>query len=373
MLPKPNQYRRLRHNLRGNNMDRSYKNKLLREATEHPERLVTHQKFWKLEWWPHYLRRCDDLLYDDPQAGLAVVQYAPQLAAKIAEANPGTNGADLLILAYSYLGGGYRRTAAFGPAKQAFNEAADYRDSASPKALAEYLRRLAYFLLFQKDAACFDIIGEAIAIHKRGNLVDRHAFGECLVCRGHAYVEFNQPGRAFDDWTASLNHVSLKIDDKPWYCALHNLAVWAADFGTDEELRQALENLKPALVLLYTYRGRPFAKLKLRWLIAVIDARLGRFDRAEAVFLEVRDGLVKMKLGYEVGMIQIDLALVFLAQDRRDELEGLVDETADIFRRIGVEAKTEEALDVWRQAEEVDEDLLKRVRRLFAEGAQMVA
>ena len=350
-------------------MDRSYKNKLLREAMKHPERVITQKKFWKLEWWPHYLRRCNELLFDDPQVGLAFVQHAPGLAARIAAANPGANGADLMLLAYSYLGSAYRVVGDFDGSEEAFREAAKYRNSASPTALAEYLRRLAYLRIFQHDAECFPIIEEAIAICKRGNLVDRHQLGKCLVCRGHAYVEFNQHGRSFDDWTASLNHLSLKINDRPWYCALHNLATWAADYGTDEQLETAVGNLKPALVLLYTYKGRTFAKVKLRWLIGVIDARLGR-ERAEAVLLEVKAGLEKLELGYEVGMVQVDLALLYLAQGRYDEIKPLVEETAAIFRHIGVEAKAEEALDVWRQAEAVDEDLLKRVRRLFAEGAR---
>lgn len=347
-------------------MDRSHRSKLLREAVDHPDRLLTRKKFWRLELWPYYLRRCDDLLYDDPRAGLAFVQYMPQLAAKIAAANPGANGADLMILAYSYLGGGYRRTDGYDRAEEAFRKAGQYRDSASTTALAEYLRRLAYLRIFQHDPVCFSVIAEAISIHKRGNLVDRHAFGECLVCRGHAYVVFDQRGRSFDDWTAALNHLSLKIDDKPWYSAVHNLAVWAADFGPDEQLETALENLKPALVLLCTYSGRKFAKLKLRWLIAVIDARLGHSGSAELAFLDVRDGLVAMELAYEVGMVQIDLALLYLAQGRLAKLEPLVEETAAIFRQLGVEVKAQEALDVWRQAKEVDEELLKRVRGMFA-------
>ncbi len=354
-------------------MHRSTKNKLLREATGNPRIVTERSKFWKLEWWPHYLKKCNELLFDDPQIGLAFVQHAPQFATNIAAANPGVNGADLMLLAYSYLGSAYRAINNFDRAERAFRKAAKYKGSASSKALAEYLRRLAYLRICQKNPECFPIIEEAIAIHKRGNLVNRHALGECLVCRGHAYVMFDQHGKSFDDWTASLNHLSLKINDRQWYCALHNLATWATDYGTDEQLETALENLRPALVILYTYKGRTFAKLKLRWLIAVIEVRLGRLERAETVFKEVRDGLAKLKLGYEVGMIQIDLALVYLAQGRRDELEPLVNETADIFRRIGVEAKAEEALDIWRQAEEVDEDLLKRVRRMFAEGAQMVA
>ncbi len=85
--------------------------------------------------------------------------------------------------------------------------------------------------------------------------------------------------------------------------------------------------------------GRPYPKLKLRWLIAVVEGRLGHWGRAEEVFLEVRKGLAKLGLGYEVGMVSIDLGFLYLAQGRRAELKALAHETAAIFRRIGVEAK----------------------------------
>ncbi len=353
-------------------MDRSHRSKLLREAIEHPDRLLTRKKFWRLELWPYYLRRCNELLFDDPCVGLAVTKSAPEYAAKIAEANPGVNGADLMLLGFSYLGSAYRAVGEHENAEKAFGEAQNYRASASPEALAEYLRRLAYLRIFQHDAECFALIEEAITIHKHGNLVNRHLLGECLVCRGHAYVAFNQHGKSFDDWTASLNHLSLKIDDKPWYSAVHNLAGWAVEYGTDEQLQTALDNLKPALALLCTYSGRKLAKLKLRWLIAVMDARLGHEGCAEMAFLDVRDGLIAMKLVYEVGMVQVDLAVLYLAQGRHAKLEPLARETATIFQRIGVEAKAEEALDVWRQAIEVDEDLLKRVRGMFAAEAKPI-
>lgn len=353
-------------------MDRSHRSKLLREAVDFPERLPVRKKFWRLELWPHYLRRCNELLFDDPRKALAFALQIPELAAKIAAGNPAENGADFMLLGYSYLGSAYRAVGDYVRAEDAFRKAQAYRDGASPEVLAEYLRRLAYLRLFQKDPECFPIISEAITICKRGNLVNRQALGECLVCRGHAFVMFDQHGKSFDDWTAALNHLSIRINDRQWYSAVHNLAVWAADFGTDEQLQTALDNLKPALVLLCTYSGRKFAKLKLRWLVAVIDARLGHSGSAELAFLDVRDGLVAMELVYEVGMVQIDLALLYLAQGRHAKLEPLARETAAIFRRIGVEAKAQEALDVWRQAEEVDEDLLKRVRGMFAAEAKPI-
>ena len=354
-------------------MDRSHRSKLLREAVEHPDRLLTRRKFWKADLFPYFVRRCDDLLYDDPHAGLAVAKYAPKYAAKVAEANPGTNGADFMLLAFSLLGSAYRRTDDLDSADGEFQAAEPYKNSASPKALAEHLRRLAYLRLCQHDAECFEIIIEAIAIHKRGNLVHRHELGECLLCRGHAYFEFKQPGKSLEDLSAALNHISLKIDSKAWNCALLNLAVWAVEYGTDKQLENALDNLKPAMAMLHTYRGRPVFKLKLRWLIALVDARLGAVGIAEITYLEVRRRLVEMNLAYEVGMVQIDLALLYLGQGRHVEIKPLARETAAIFRRIGAEDKAQEALEVWRRAKVVDIDLLKRVRGMFAAEASIAA
>ena len=351
-------------------MDRHYAMKLLREASENPHLLTLREKFWKLELFPHYLRRCDDLVYRCPPEGLVFSRAAPQFAAKIAEANPGANGADLMLLGHSYLGSAYRRVDDHGAAEEAFREARRYKDGASPKALTEHLRRLAYLRMYQGRPECFPIVGEAIEIHKRGNLVNRHKLGECLLCRGHAYFEFRQPGKSLEDLTASLNHISLRKDPKPYYCALHNLAVWAVTYGTAEELETALENLKPALTLLNAQHRRHYAKYKLRWLIAVVHTRLGNHGYAELAYLEVREGMESLKLPIEVGMVLIDLAMLYLIQGRIERIRPLIEQCTATFRRFGVDAKVQEALDLWHQAEEYTPDVLLTIRDVFANHAE---
>ena len=351
-------------------MDESQRRKLLREAAEDPARLLTQESLWRLELWPHYLHRYDELLFDDPREALDYAERLPRLAAHIANAEPGANGADLMLLGHTYRGSALRATGSLGRAGAAFQEARFYTGNASPKALAEYLRRLAYLRIIQHDPECFVLVGEAIALEKQGDLVDRHGLGTSLLCRGCAYVEFGRHGKSFDDWSAALCHLSIKLSDRLWYGAVHNLTTWAVDYGTDEQLKSALGNLKEAQAVLNTYRGRRFAKLKLRWLIAVIHARLGHHGYAEVAYLEARRGLVKLELGYEVGMLQIDLAMLYLAQGRLAELEPLVAETAALLRQLGVPAKAAAALDGWRRAEAVDEALLKQVRNLFAAEAR---
>ena len=319
-----------------------------------------------------YLRRCDELLYDDLEAGWALTAQAPALAEKIDAASSGANGADLMLLAYSYVGGAHRRMGDYDRAEEAYRTARQYKASASPKALAEHLRRLAYLRLCQKNPESFVFIEEAMAIHKKGNLVKRHAFGECLLCRGHAYVVFDQSGKSLDDWTAALNHLSLKDDPRTWYSTLHNLTVWAVDFGNRDEVNIAYDNLRQAQALLNTLFGRSFAKLKLRWLLAVLAARQGRYGQAEMAFLDVRKAMVKKKLGYEVGMLSIDLATMYLKQGRIAEAQQLADSTAVLFQRMGIDARAREALSLWLQEPEPSSATLNQVRHSLVEHAVVV-
>lgn len=349
-------------------MDSHYAAKLLRLAKKDPSRLVREKKFWKLELFPFYLRRCDDLLWDDPQQGVAFTRHAPPYAAKIAEANPAAaNAADLMILAYSYLGGAYRRVGEYAVSEENFRHAGAYKESASPKALAEYLRRFAYLLTFQHRADALAQINEAIAIHKTGNLVHRHELGECLLCRGHAYFEFEQPGKSLEDLTAALNHLSFDKDPKPYYSALNNLAVWALEFGDEGEIREAITNLRSAKVVLNGYRHRHYAKYMLRWLLALLDSRIGKQGSAELSLLQVCRGFESLKLPYEVGLVQLDLARIYLAQNRREEVRRLVRETARLFRSLGNEASAGKALALWRRTftQKVTQASLKEARERF--------
>lgn len=348
-------------------MDRRYLNRLLREATKDPSLLTKRKKFWKLDFWSHYLPRCNDLLFRDPAEGLELTKPAPQLAARIAEINSKASGPDLMLMAYSYLGSAFRACGDLKSSEGAFEEAQEYRHNASPKVLAEHLRRLAYLRIIQHRPEVFPLVEEAIAIHKRGNLVNRHELGECLLCRGHGYFAFGQPGESLEDWSAALNHISIKVDSKSYYSTLHNLAIWAAEHGTIRQLQTTFENLQPAFTILNAYWDRSLAKLKFRWLIALLHARLGAHGRAEEVFGDVRTRLIEQNLVYEVGMVSIDLALLYLQQDRLGKLEALVRETVNIFQHLRVEAKAQEALDIWRRASKPTEDLLKNVRQIFAQ------
>lgn len=315
-------------------MNRHYAMRLLREVAESLGFLVTRRKFWDMAFFGFYLERCDEVLFNDPERGLQLTSFAPELAEKVAENHPEASHPVLLLQAYGYLGSAYRRSEKYGRAEETFREGLRFERFAPGKILADFYRRLAYLRIFQGRPEAFELIGDAITIHKRGNLVDRHALGECLLCRAHAYFQFKQPGKSLEDLTAALNHISIQKDEKPYFAALHNLAIWAVDYGTEGELEQAMANLKPALAILNTCPRRHYAKYRLRWLIAVVDMRLGLHGKAEMALLEVRKGLVRLKLAAELGLLTVDLAQLYLDKGYLHRLHDLVEETDRIYAEL---------------------------------------
>ncbi len=351
-------------------MDRHYAMELLREAIRHPGRLITRAKFWKPELFEHFLERCNELSFRVPREGLALAEHGPAYAARVAAANPECSGPVLLLQAHTYLGSAYRRVCDYERAEAVFRKALQYRVHAPGPVVAELYLRLAYLRIAQRDPEAFQLIEEAIAILKRGNLVDRHDLGRCLICRGIGFFEFKQPGKSIEDLTAALNHLSLRKGPRAYYSALHNLTTWAVDHGSRQQLEAALANLKPSLSILNSYNRRHYAKLKHRWLIALVDARLDHDGAAEMAYLDIQTGFERLGMPYEVGMVAIDRGLLYRKQGRFDELKTLATETAAVFRRIGTEPAAQEALDLWRQADirEVRADgFLERLRELFAQ------
>ncbi len=351
-------------------MNRHYAMRLLREVREDPSLLVRRRKYWKLPLFDWYLERCNELLFATPVDALALARLGPAFAARVARANPEAAGSILELRAYAILGSVYRVVEDYESAEDAFAEALAREADAPAVIAADLYRRLAYLRLYQHRPEAFSLIGEAMAIHKRGDLVDRHGLGECLLCRGHAHFSFGDPGRSLQDLSAALNHLSLRRDPRPYYAALYNLGIWAVEHGTDEVLARTLENLEPALHLLNAYHRRHFAKYKLRWLIALIQGRLGHTAQAELTYRAVRAGLLRLRLPYEVAMLTIDWATLVLPPNRR-KVRPLLKEAITTFRQLGRNAAAEHAVHLLAPILDEPSHLrLKEIRHRLAEHTQ---
>ena len=353
-------------------MDPKYQRQLIRAAEANPHMVVKLKKYWKSQLFEQYLRLCGDVLFRDPQQALILAKLAPRYAELVAEHSSEVSGPVLRLKASATLGSAYRACGQFPQAEQAFREAQQEEQNAPPLVRADLYRRYAYFCLVQRRPEALVWIGKALTIHRiEGDMAERHEFGCCLLCRGHIQFELGDPGESLVDLSNALNHISLRHDEKPYYATLHNLVVWAGDHGSEEQLVGALNKLKLALHLLAGYKKRHFVKYKLRWLVALVQGRLGQHGVAELTFLEVRKGLLELRLPYDVAMVSIDLGILYLETGRITECRRLAAETVKLFSRMSSERNAMAALLLWQRAsaEEISTELLKQVREVLAEHA----
>ncbi|HTQ81380.1 MAG TPA: hypothetical protein VMM92_15385, partial [Thermoanaerobaculia bacterium] len=102
-----------------------------------------------------------------------------------------------------------------------------------------------------------------------------------------------------------------------------------------ERFDEAQQLLRTSRRLYYEYADE-LNFLKLRWVEGRINLGLRNLARAEAAFQEVRDGFRAHELPYQLAVVALDLAEVWLSQGRTTELRELVEETLYTFQTLGI-------------------------------------
>lgn len=88
----------------------------------------------------------------------------------------------------------------------------------------------------------------------------------------------------------------------------------------------------------------PLNLAKLGWLEGKIQAGLGKLWRAEQLLSEVRDVYLKRGQGYDAALVGLDLAAVWLRQDKHAAVRKLTDEILETFAALGVRREGVKAL-----------------------------
>jgi tetratricopeptide (TPR) repeat protein len=129
----------------------------------------------------------------------------------------------------------------------------------------------------------------------------------------------------------------------------HNLAESLAAAGRLMEARGILIRSRP----LYRRFPDSWTQAHLRWLRGRVATGLGQTAEAEADLRGARSAFLALDALFEAALVALDLAPVYLQQDRAAELVPLAAETLEVFRSCGVERARRAATAWLRQAEEL--------------------
>jgi len=178
------------------------------------------------------------------------------------------------------------------------------------------------------------------------DLGESHDAGRALISKSNTAFYALDLDEATRLLGQGLSLIDANRDPRLVLAAVHNLLFHLVEAG---EIERAEELLHQSRELYRAYGGK-MDRLKVRWMEGRIAFRLGDQTRAEEAFSEVRSGLREVGLLYDMALVSLELAAVWLEQGRTREIQVLLDETVATFQARGIRREAIAALLMLREA-----------------------
>jgi len=179
-------------------------------------------------------------------------------------------------------------------------------------------------------------------------LGDRHLAGSTLLTKA-IYIHYSgQPDQAIDINEMGRTLIEVRREPDLALKAILNQLWFLVACGRFRDAKRELLRNRAALEKM---EGRVSA-IKLRWLQGQIFAGLEEWMSAEFALIEVKDGFEKLELGLAAALASLELALVWMRQNRLEETEGLVQDTFQVFRSLKLHREAIGAMQILNEARE---------------------
>lgn len=301
--------------------------------------------------------------YEDP----ARMLYLAELARQAAEACPvhaaGSERllADLRTRAWGHFGNSLRVCGRMDEAEEALTTAERWRmlGTGDPPLRARLLEQRASLLTFQRHfEKAIKLTQEAGEIYRE--LGETHLLASSLVHKAIACIYAGDPERSL----RILNHAIPLIDDEEdphlLLAACHNLVTCYVQLDRPE---QALALYGEAKELFQEFQGT-LISLRTSWQEGTLLRDLGHVRAAETVLVRARKGFVERSLAYEVAVVSLDLAAVYIKLGEVEKVRQTVAETVPIFRALRVDREALASLLQLQQVANQDQRALEVIRCL---------
>ncbi len=137
-----------------------------------------------------------------------------------------------------------------------------------------------------------------------------------------------QPKRAVEVFREAAEQAEGLRDVRLQLNAAHNVSWYLVEAGDSLEALATYEKTRP---LYDRFATDPWVQLRRRWLEGRIHAGLGDFETANQALSEVRAEASRRELGYEVAMVSLELALVYLDLGDPARVQELAEELTPVF------------------------------------------
>lgn len=268
---------------------------------------------------------------------------------------------DLKAEAWSYIGNCRRIQSDLRKAQEAFRTA----DLLLRKGSGDRVERARLLDLqaslfgdFRLFPAAVEALTEAIEVYRAAG--DKHLEGRALMKKAKL---LRDSGRV-DETIPLLERAARLVDveREPWlaFALKKNLVVHLLEADRPVEAQRLVPEVRE---LAREHAGR-LERLRLLWTEGLLCKSLGQNELALEVLKQVREGFVAAGIGYDVALVSLDLAALYLDSGRTNEVRELAAESVPLFASRGVQRELAMAWTLFREAAERDAVTLSLVQEV---------
>ncbi len=312
------------------------------------------------------LDRSHSLRYEDLETMLHWTTLARVVASRsTADALGGSPSrlSHLRAKAWSHYGNALRLAGKLREAESALITAQRYleagnRDPALSASLQEHKASL--YVYQRRFDEAIQALNHAAEVYQE--LGEAHAFARTLVQNAIAHSYGGNPETAVDLLNDAIPLIDHETDPHLLLAACHNLMRCYID----------LEQPNRALAIygetqdLYKEFGDSLILLRANWQEALLLRDLGHLHAAEEALLRARQGFMERNLMYEVAVVCLDLAALYVKLKSVEDLKETVTAALPIFRGLGVDREALASLLQLQQVAGQEQRAMELIRFLNA-------
>ncbi|HTG35557.1 MAG TPA: hypothetical protein VLB76_21765 [Thermoanaerobaculia bacterium] len=311
------------------------------------------------------IEMCRALRYSDPETMVLTATLAVVLAERLDATLAGAAAlADLQSSALAELGNAKRIADDLPGAESDLSRAVDRatQGTGNPLFLARLMDLTASLYTDQRrfDEAC-RLLDAVYVIYEREG--DRHSAGRALISKGISanYAFDNEDAIRF--FIQGLGLIDPTSDPKLAMIGIHSLIWSLIECGKARQAAQLFEHSRQ----LFSSVVERLDAIKVMWTEGRLAAALGNHEKAERHFLQARESFEEARLPYEVALVSLDMAALWLREGRTAEIQGLLAETISIFRDRGIRREAISMLLVAQEAFQKDQATEMMLRTVAAQ------
>jgi len=268
---------------------------------------------------------------------------------------------DLKAEAWSYVGNCRRVQADLRGANEAFSKAAKYLEAGTgdlfERAQFEDLRA-SLFREERRFADAAQLLHNVVKIYREAG--DERLEARSLLTLAKVLGDSGEVERCLETIRRAVS--LLETQNEPWlnFVAKVGWAYYLDDSGRASEAQALI----PELRQLARQHGNRFDRLRVLWTEGRIWRSLGHVELAEEALKQVRAGFVDAEIGYDVALVSLDLAALYLGTGRIAEVKELAAEMLPQFAARQIHREALAAIALFEQAARKERATLALVQEI---------